>query len=248
MKWLFALAALVIGGILGTLASAAVRRLLSHTRRPEKLRTLAPAAGSVVFSAVLAFAVVTSLSFLDKTAVDRLPISVMNAVPKFLVALVLVLVGNALASLVANLAGTAAVKASGRPQLRLVGLVRGATLSMFVLLAIAQIGVNTRIVDMAVAGIIGCLALSIALLTGLGGRGVASEVAAGRYLQRIVNPGDIISGEGFGGVVRGVWGATTELELPASTDGSSHVVHIPNTRLLSGNLRIERSGATPEKH
>ena len=109
MKWLFALAALVIGGILGTLASAAVRRLLSHSRRPEKLRTLAPAAGSVVFSAILAFAVVTSLSFLDKTAVDRLPVSVMNAVPKFLVALVLVLVGNALASLVANLAGTAAV-------------------------------------------------------------------------------------------------------------------------------------------
>lgn len=241
MKWVYALAAIVVGGIVGTIVSSAIRRTLSRPSRPEKIRTLAAAAGSVVFSAVFAAAVVTGLSFLDKTAVDRLPVSVMNAVPKFLVALVLILVGNALAAIVANLAGSAALKASGRPQPRVVGLVKGVTLGVFVLLAIGQIGVNTRTVDMVVAGIIACTALSIALLTGLGGRSVAAEVAAGRYVQRIVSVGDTVIGDGFAGTVRGVWGATTELDVSATADTPAHAVHVPNTKLLAGNLRIERA-------
>lgn len=235
MKWLFALGALVVGGIVATISSAAVRRLLSRSSRPERTRNLAPAAASVVFSAVLALAVVTSLSFLDKTAVDRLPVSLMNAVPRFLVAMVFVLLGSAIASLAATAAGTAALRASGRPQPRVAGLARTVVLAVFVLLAIAQIGVNTKVVDTAVAGIIGCTALSLALLTGLGGRTMASEIAAGRYLHRIVRPGDRVSGEGFGGVVKTVWGATVELDVGGA------IVHVPNSKLLAGNLTIERA-------
>jgi hypothetical protein len=235
MKWVFALAALVVGGIVGSIASAAVRRVLGQPSRPARLRNLAPAAASVVLSGVLAAAVVASLSFLDKTALDRLPVAIMNAVPRFLVALVFVLLGNAVASLVAGAASSAMVNATGRPQPRLVGLVRSITVGVFVLLAIAQIGVNTRVVDMAVAGIIGSTALSVALLTGLGGRSMASEIAAGRYLSRIVRVGDSISGDGFAGEVTAVWGATTELR---ATDGG--IVHVANSRLMAGNLRIDR--------
>jgi hypothetical protein len=238
MKWVFALAALVVGGIIGSIASAAVRRILSQPSRPARLKNLAPAAASVVLSGVLAAAVVVSLSFLDKTALDRLPVAIMNAVPRFLVALVFVLLGNAVASLVAGAAGSAMVNATGRPQPRMVGLVRSITVGVFVLLAIAQIGVNTRVVDMAVAGIIGSTALSVALLTGLGGRSMASEIAAGRYLTRIVRVGDTISGDGFTGVVTAVWGATTELK---ATDGG--IVHVANSRLMAGNLRIDRAPA-----
>lgn len=237
MKWVFALAALVVGGVLGTVVSATVRRTLSRPSLPERTRNLAPAAASVVFSAVLAVAVVTSLSFLDKTAVDRLPVSLMNAVPRFLVAMVFVLLGNAIASLAATAAETAAVRASGRPQPRLASLTKSLVMAVFVLLAIAQIGVNTKVVDTAVAGIVACAALSVALLTGLGGRTMASEIAAGRYLHRIVRPGDLVSGEGFRGVVTTVWGATVELEV----DGL--VIHVPNSKLLAGNLTIERSPA-----
>ncbi len=235
MKWLFALGALIVGGVIGTLAASAVRRLLGGATRPDRTRQLAPAGASVVFSAVLAGAVVTALSFLDKTAVDRLPVSLMNAVPRFLVAMVFVLLGNAFASLAATAAGSAALRASGRPQPRLTGAVRTLVLSVFVLLAIAQIGVNTKVVDMAVAGIIACTALSLALLTGLGGRSMASEIAAGRYITRIVRPGDTIAGDGFAGVVTTVWGATVELDV----DGS--VVHVPHTMLLAGTLRIDRA-------
>ncbi len=236
MKWVFALAALVVGGVLGSVASAAVRRILGRPSRPARLRNLAPAAASIVFSGVLAAAVVAALSFLDKTALDRLPVAIMSAVPRFLVAMVFVLLGNAVASLVAGAAGSAMVNATGRPQPRVIGLVRSITVGVFVLLAIAQIGVNTRVVDMAVAGLIGSTALSIALLTGLGGRSIAGEVAAGRYVSRIVHPGDTISGDGFTGVVTAVWGATTELK---EADGAT--VHVANTRLMAGNLRIDRA-------
>jgi hypothetical protein len=222
--------------VLGSIASAAVRRILGRPSRPTRLRNLAPAAASIVFSGVLAAAVVTSLSFLDKTALDRLPVSIMNAVPRFLVALVFVLLGNAIASLVAGAAGSAMINATGRPQPRVIGLVRSITVGVFVLLAIAQIGVNTRVVDMAVAGLIASTALSIALLTGLGGRSIAGEIAAGRYVSRIVHPGDTISGDGFSGVVTSVWGATTEL---CEADGA--IVHVANTRLMAGNLRIDRA-------
>lgn len=235
MKWIFALAALVVGGIAGTIASSAVRSLLSRPSQPERTRKLAPAGASVVFSAVLAVAVVAALSFLDKTAVDRLPVSLMNAVPRFLVAMVFVLLGNAIASLAATAAGSAALRASGRPQPRVAGLAKTVVMAVFVLLAIAQIGVNTKVVDTAVAGIIGCTALSLALLTGLGGRAMASEVAAGRYLHRIVRPGDAVSGDGFAGVVKTIWGATVELEVEGA------IVHVPNSKLLAGNLTIERS-------
>ena len=67
---------------------------------------------------------------------------------------------------------------------------------------------------------------------------MASEIAAGRYLHRIVRPGDTVSGDGFGGVVRAVWGATVELDV----DGV--IVHVPNSKLLAGNLTIERSPAS----
>ena len=238
MKWIFALAALVVGGIVGTIASSAARRVLNRPSHRERTQRLAPAAASVVFSAVLALAVVTSLSFLDKTAVDRLPVSLMNAVPRFLVALVFVLLGNAIASLAATAAGSAALRASGRPQPRVAGLARTVVMAVFVLLAIAQIGVNTKVVDTAIAGIVGCAALSLALLTGLGGRPMASEIAAGRYLHRIVRPGDTVSGDGFGGVVRTVWGATVELDV------GGVIVHVPNSKLLAGNLTIKRSPAS----
>jgi hypothetical protein len=241
MKWLIALGAIVVGAVLGTVLSAAVRRMLLGPKRPEKLKTLAPAAGSIVFSAVFAFGLVAGLSVIDKTAVDRLPASVMKAVPKFLVALVLILVGNAVASIAGNIASSAALRATGKAQDRLGGLVKSVVLGVFVLLSIGQIGVNTRIVDMAVAGLIGCLALSVALLTGLGGRQVASEIASGRYVRRIVKPGDTISGDGFSGVVRSVWGATTEIEVLSANDLGTYTVHVPNTQLLKGNLRIDRA-------
>lgn len=235
MKWILAIAVLIAGSMLGTIVSATVRRVLSRPERPERVKTLAAAAASIVFSAVLAVTVVASLSLIDKTAVQKLPDSLINAVPRFLVALVLVLVGNALASIVGNVVGSAVLKATGRPQPRVVGLVRGVTLGVFVLMAIGQIGVNTRIVDMAVAGIIFSVSLSVALLTGLGGRTMAGHVAAGRYVNRIVKPGDRIAGDGFEGTVKAVWGATVELDTP-----DAGVTHVPHATILGGNLRIER--------
>ena len=187
MKWIFALAAIVVGGIAGTIASSTVRRVLSRPSQPESTRRLAAAAASVVFSAVLAFAVVTSLSFLDKTAVDRLPVSLMNAVPRFLVAMVFVLLGNAIASLAGTAAGSAALRASGRPQPRVAGLVKSVVMAVFVLLAIAQVGVNTKVVDTAVAGIVGCAALSLALLTGLARGGTRTDLAMLADLERSID-------------------------------------------------------------
>ena len=59
-----------------------------------------------------------------------------------------------------------------------------------VLLALGQLGVNTQLLTLTFAAVLLCLASAMAMLIGLGGGSVAREVAAGRYLRRILSEGD----------------------------------------------------------
>lgn len=243
MRWLIAVGIVVGGVVIAGIVAKLARRLLDNPKRPAAQRTLAEPVGSVAFALVLAGFLVAALGVGDKESLRTLPHSLVAFLPKLLVALVILLVGSAMATLAANALGAAIIKATGSPQPAMTRVVRSLLVAVFAILAVSQLGVNTHVVDTLVAGMVFGTAAAMALLVGLGGRTIAADLAAGRYLRRIVRVGDRIEVESASpelrGVVRKIHGATVELDV--DEPGSTEIIrHVPSTALLRDVLRIER--------
>jgi hypothetical protein len=244
MRWLIALGVVIVGVILASFVSARVRSILSKPSRPEKLRELAEPLASIVFPIVLGAAVIIALGIGDPSSLETLPKSVIAFVPKLLIAVLFVLGGGAVATLASNAVGASVLRATGRPQPQIARLVRTVVSAVFSLLAVGQIGIDTKIVDFITMGLIGSIALAIALLTGLGGRATAGEIAAGRFLSKIVRKGDRIQSDALSEfseplLVHKLHGAMLEVALP---DEPGATLFIPNTHLTKSPLRVLRPG------
>lgn len=251
MRWLIAFAVVVVGLLIGAMASAMARRIVEKPNRSERIRGLAAPLGSLVFGLVMSLALVIALGIGDPESLKPLPKNLIAFVPRLITAALFAVVGSAVSSLAGNAVAASVLKATGKPQPQIGRLVRVVVMAVFALLAVSQLGINTKIVDLLVSGVIGSLALSIALLTGLGGRKVAADVAAGRYLRRLLHVGDHIESEPnpvlgrVSGTVVNVHGATVELQGTSdATDPALDrkvIMHIPNAALLGAVLRIERA-------
>jgi hypothetical protein len=253
MRWLIALGVVIVGVLLATLVSARVRSILSKPSRPEKLRELAEPIASVCFPIVLGAAVIVALGIGDPDSLATLPKSVAAFVPKILVATLFILGGGAVATLASNAVGASVLRATGSPQPQIARLVRTIVSAVFTLLAIGQIGIDTKIVDLITTGLIGSVSLAVALLTGFGGRATASEIAAGRFLSKIVKKGDrietaAVSGFGQPLLVHKLHGAMIEVALVDEPDTK---LFIPNTHLTASPLRVSRAdtnGSAPAQN
>ena len=114
------------------------------------------------------------------------------------------------------------------------------------IIAAGQTGIDTVVVNIAVAAMLFGVALSLALLTGLGGRQVAGELAAGRAWRSSLRSGDriraVVSGGGRNdeapaplvGVVVDVLPTAVELDSGGTT------VFVPNSRLLDSIVERDR--------
>jgi hypothetical protein len=253
VRWLIALAVVVGGFIVGGAVSSIFRRALENPKRDERIRNLAGPAASLVFGLIVSLALVAALGVGDPDSLKPLPGNLIAFVPKVIIAALFFIAGSAVSSLVANAVATSVLKATGKPQPQLARLVRSVVTAIFVLLSISQLGINTKIVDLLVTGVIACIALSIALMTGLGSRHVAANVAAGRYLRRLLRAGDVVESEPsdslgkISGTVVSVHGATVEFSAPDATppEGRQIIVHVPNALLLQSVLRIQREQPVP---
>jgi hypothetical protein len=246
MRWLIALGVVIVGVLVATFVAARVRSLLSRPNRQEKLRELAEPIASVSFPIVLGASVIVALGIGDPESLATLPKSVAGFVPKILVATLFFLGGGAVATLVSNAVGASVLRATGSPQPQIARLVRTIVSAVFTLLAIGQIGIDTKIVDLITTGVIGSVSLAIALLTGFGGRATASEIAAGRFLSKIVKKGDRIETAAIPGfaqplMVHKLHGAMVEVAIPEEPDTK---LFIPNTHLTASPLRVLRAGVT----
>ena len=101
------------------------------------------------------------------------------------------------------------------------------------MLALSQLGVDTTILSIITAALTFGLAAAFAMLVGFGGRELSGDLAAGRYLHRIVRVGDRIEFDGKSGRVAAMHPATVELD---PGDGSS--VHVACSRLLRSDLKV----------
>ena len=118
------------------------------------------------------------------------------------------------------------------------------------LLAAGQLGVNTTILNLAAAALLFSIGASFTLLSGLGGRQVSAELAAGRAISRMIAAGDQITVAGQSGIVS-MHPTSVELQLAdgVSTAGAPLAAardNPPSIRRTEHGLTGPTSAATAD--
>lgn len=223
------------GLLVGSVAGRIVRSQLSRPNRPEAAQLLARPAASLVFTISVVIALVAAVGILDEGALDDLPTSLVNYLPRALTALVVLLVGNAMAQLAGSVIGRSAGGATGGSGRLLATGSRVAILAASVILAANQAGVDTTIVNLAAAALFAAVGLAAALLIGFGGRDVARQIAAGRAMRSVVQVGDRVELGATRGVVVAVHPVSFEV------DAGGRVVVVPHADALDDRIVVERA-------
>jgi hypothetical protein len=220
----------VLGAILGRVTRVVIGRLVG-TRAPG----LDENAASFVFWLTIGAGLAGALGVASPESLKPIPGQIISFFPRLIIAGVIVIGGNAAAALVSSSLSAGLSRATGSARKASATVVRLGLLGAAIILAVAQLGVNLTIITIAVAGLVFGVALALALLVALGGREVAREVAAGRYLRRVIATGDVIDAATITGTVKGLHAATVEIEQGSTS------VHVPNTQVLDGRFTIVRS-------
>lgn len=258
--WLAALIAIVGGLVLGSIAGRITQQVLGREGRPEQLRNVASPLGSLVFSVLIIAGLVTGLGFINAEARDQIPRDLVDFLPALLSAIIVVIGANIVAQLVESTLVRTTARLSG-PARNVPTIVRYVILGFGAILAAAQLGIDTTVINIAVAALLFSAGLALALMVGFGSRAVSSEVAAGRALRRTVSVGDHITIAPIAGATRGddtADPAAPDLDLVAGSivaigsvtieldrgDGSGTVL-IPNSQVLGSHISIRRNSPAP---
>ena len=226
-----------IGGIaVGSLGGALTRRFLDRAKRAQQLRAMAAPAAAIVFWVALAIGIAIGVGLLAPGTLRPLPGRVLAYMPRILLAGVLLIIGYAAAAATNVVLSGGLARATGRTRREAALSLRIAIMVIVLLLALSQLGVDTTILTIAAAALLAGTALAVALLAGLGGRDLAREIAAGRYLRRIIRPGDHITTSHVTGRIATLHPATTEVQTDAVG-----TLHVPHTQLLSEPIRVHRN-------
>lgn len=113
------------------------------------------------------------------------------------------------------------------------GLAQAVVLAVFVVTALAQLGVPTQILLVLVAVLLAAAAATLALAFGIGGREMAREVSARRYVEGAFRVGEEITVSGIRGTIAEIEATGTVLE---TADGER--VRVPNSQLIAGVVRL----------
>jgi len=236
-SWLLAVIAVVAGVMIGLIASRIVFALVGAPSRPEAIRGVARPLSQLALAIGVVLGLVVALGFVQPSALEQLPKDIVTFVPKLMVAGIIVILANVFASF-----ATAALdRVTGRMPVNVQRnaniVVKGTIVAMAVLLAVNQLGIDTEVINMAVAAIFFGLAASFTLLVGLGGHGVAREVAASRALRRMLEAGDTVTIDDIRGTVQAVHPTAVEV-----VDGAGRSVLVPSSSFLNNNITVKRAG------
>ncbi len=237
--WLLVVIAIVGGLFVGLVASRLVHGFIGSPKRPAPLQQVAKPLASLALSIGLIAGLVIALGILQPSSLEQLPKDLVSWIPKLLSAGLILIVANVLASF----ATTALAQATGRMPLQVQRqaslVVRSTIMVLAVVLAVSQLGVDTEIVNMALGAVFFGVAASLTLLVGLGGNGVAREVASTRVLKRIVQLGDTVEVGNVEGVVAAVHPTAVEL-----TSKSGETFLVPSSRFIADSVSIQRVDQT----
>ena len=238
--WIYAAGAIVVGLLSGVVGAALVRRIILNDRRdrPEALDA-ARATATFLFLFFTSVGVIVAIGFTNPDTLEPIPAEVLRKSPRILAAGLILIAGRAIAFAIGGMVNSAFEGSSPRIRAQVASAGRTLVYVIAIVLALSQLGVETTILSLIVAAVVFALAGAFALLVGLGGREPGGELAAGRYLHRLVRVGDDVTIDELSGRIVALHPASVEI---ATADGVS--VHVPNTRLTTGEVRVDHPGST----
>ncbi len=101
-------------------------------------------------------------------------------------------------------------------------------------LAVAQLEIETQMLNIVFAILLGCLGGAAAISLGLGTRGVSNNIISGVYIREQLKPGDEVTIGEFKGVVVSVGTVNTVLE-----NAQGECLSVPNHQLLQRSFRFQ---------
>lgn len=234
-KWTGAAIAIAVAFVLAGIVRRVIVRSLDNEKRSESIRSSAAALGGFAFSLILIVGLLTALGIVDPSSLDQLPEDMIGFIPKALSAAILLIGANIAASFATVAASGALAGTKASVQRRVALAIKVGFMGAAGLLAAAQLGVNTTVLNLAAAALFFSIGASFTLLSGLGGRQVSAELAAGRAVRRMIAEGDHLEVGGQSGTVVSLHPAAIELE---DDDGS--VLLVPHSVVLENPTRVRR--------
>ena len=169
------------------------------------------------------------------TAISEAIGTFLGFVPNMFAALLILLVGSAVGRFAGNTVARSA-ESSGLDFAPALGRVLSAVvLFVAVIMAMAQLRIDTEIVRLVTALSMAGAALAFGLCFGLGSRTLVSNILAGLYVKRLFAPGTEIEIGGHRGVVASITTTSTVLE-----QGGQELV-LANQTLLAEEATVHRS-------
>lgn len=232
-RWIGAIVAMALGLLVGAVAGFWARRRLSRvTDRPILNRLSAPSA-AFLFWFFTSVGVAFAVGFVSPETLRPIPKQVLSYLPRVLAAGLILIAGYAAAAIAGGLMAGALARATGRHQRELEVSVRYTVMALSIILALAQLGVNLTIITVLVGALALTIGAAVAMLVGLGGRQLANELAAGRYLRRHLRVGASIEAGAHQGTIVALHPATVEI----AEDGGT-TVHAPYSAVLASGPRL----------
>ena len=192
--------------------------------------------GTVLFWGVMLTGVAGSLSVLGLSSLESTMDQIINLSGRALVALVILIAGTMSAGWLAELVAREAEQAGLRGSNAFRRVVFITIVAVAVLLAAAQLGLETYVVVLLAIVVLATVGLVTALALGQGLALLSSNIAAGRYVQDGTEVGDVISVDGVEGTIEELSYASITVR---SEDG--HLYRIPNRTLLENVVRKQSS-------
>lgn len=237
-RWVVAIGAVAIGIMAGLAGAGLLHRVLTRGRRDDPVyRDSARAMAISCFIFFTAAGIVVAISVLNRDSFEDVPSRLVDVLPRYLTAGLIVIAGRAIALAAGSVVNESLSASSARARSQAATGVRALITAAAIVIALAQVGVNTTLLQITGGALLFGLAAAAALLVGFGGRGVASEVAAGRYLVRLLRPGDRVEIVLPDGVVAGTVVALHPATLEVREDGGASR-HLANSSVLAAGPRV----------
>ncbi|ACZ43520.1 Conserved TM helix repeat-containing protein [Thermobaculum terrenum ATCC BAA-798] len=230
--------------IIGVIVALVIRRLLVFMLRRAQFdrlcqrlgiaevlgvvgRSPSSTVGAIAFYLLLGLAFLLALGPLGAQFISDTLSQLLLYVPRVLAAALLLVLGIAIARVLAEMADRTLLGFGVSGSRWLQGAVQGFVLFVAALLAATMLGIDVTVIVVLMVVALGGVVLTVALALGLGLRTMSENIAAGRYISQEVSKGDEIAVEGYVGRVQKISYTFTVI---SARDGRTYIV--PNAYLM----------------
>lgn len=194
-------------------------------------RSLSKVLGGAVRVGLLLVVIFAALSLLGLQFLSASLNAAILYLPRVLLAFLLLLAGMVISELVRRQVERLTTQMDVPGPLG--ALAQAVVLAVFVVTALAQVGVPTQILLVLVSVLLAAAAATLALAFGIGGRDMAREVSARRYVEGAFAVGQEITVSDVRGRITAIEATGTVLET-----GEGERVRVPNSQLIAGIVRL----------